>query len=148
MRTSAKWATDKKNQDINGDYLSVNQLAAFNDLERFWLESIAWCSALSRDVEKLLIEKRGHIAVVVDEYGGTAGILTMEDVVETLLGRKIVDRFDRTADMQQLARRDDAIQSRSNIFGCKPIPRSHQGTTHTAQSVALLMTCWATLPMK
>ncbi len=30
--------------------------AAFNDLERFWLESIAWCSALSRDVEKLLID--------------------------------------------------------------------------------------------
>ena len=30
--------------------------AAFNDLERFWLESIAWCSALSREVEKLLID--------------------------------------------------------------------------------------------
>ena len=53
-----------------------------------------------------LIEKRAHIAVVVDEYGGTAGILTMEDVVETLLGLEIVDEFDRTADMQQLARRN------------------------------------------
>ena len=51
-----------------------------------------------------LIEKRAHIAVVVDGYGGTAGILTMEDVVETLLGLEIVDEFDRTADMQQLAR--------------------------------------------
>ncbi len=53
-----------------------------------------------------LIERRAHIAVVVDAYGGTAGILTMEDVVETLLGLEIVDEFDRTADMQQLARRN------------------------------------------
>ena len=86
--------------------------AAFNDLERFWLESIAWCSALSREVEKLLIEKRTHIAVVVDEYGGTAGILTMEDVVETLLGLEIVDEFDRTVDMQQLARRNWEARAR------------------------------------
>ncbi len=58
------------------------------------------------EIFSTLIEKRAHIAVVVDEYGGTAGILTMEDVVETLLGLEIVDEFDRTADMQQLARRN------------------------------------------
>ncbi len=51
-----------------------------------------------------LLEKRQHIAMVVDEYGGMSGILTMEDVLETLLGLEIVDEFDRTVDMQKMAR--------------------------------------------
>ena len=53
-----------------------------------------------------LIEQQAHIAVVVSQYGGTSGVLTMEDVVETLLGLEIVDEFDRTADMQRLARKN------------------------------------------
>jgi CBS domain containing-hemolysin-like protein len=35
---------------------------------------------------QLLIKQRNHVAVVVDEFGGTAGMLTMEDVVETIVG--------------------------------------------------------------
>lgn len=50
------------------------------------------------------LEKREHIALVVDEFGGMAGIVTMEDVIETLLGLEIVDEFDNTVDMQKLAR--------------------------------------------
>ena len=50
-------------------------------------------------------EKREHIALVVGEFGGTAGIVTMEDVIETLLGLEIVDEFDNTDDMQALARK-------------------------------------------
>lgn len=51
-----------------------------------------------------LIEKQEHIAVVVDEYGGLSGVVTMEDMVETLLGLEIVDEFDDIEDMQHLAR--------------------------------------------
>lgn len=49
--------------------------------------------------------KREHMAIVVDKFGGTAGVVTMEDVIETLLGLEILDEQDNTADMQRLARK-------------------------------------------
>lgn len=51
------------------------------------------------------IAKQDHIFVVIDEYGGTAGLITLEDTVETLLGIEILDESDRVADLRQLARR-------------------------------------------
>ena len=51
------------------------------------------------------LDHRQHIALVVDEYGGTKGLVTLEDVVETLLGMEIVDEKDKVEDMQALARR-------------------------------------------
>ncbi|MEM7468613.1 MAG: CNNM domain-containing protein [Pseudomonadota bacterium] len=54
---------------------------------------------------ELLTQKREHIAIVSDDYGSLVGLVTMEDVVETLLGLEIVDEMDAVADLQQLARR-------------------------------------------
>ncbi len=51
-----------------------------------------------------LLERSEHIALVLDEYGGTAGLVTMEDVMETLLGLEIVDELDSVEDLQALAR--------------------------------------------
>lgn len=51
------------------------------------------------------LQKREHIALLVDEFGNAVGIVTLEDVIETMLGLEIVDEKDRTNDMQELARR-------------------------------------------
>jgi len=59
---------------------------------------------LSRAFNELQ-QEHSHMALVVDEYGDMQGILTLEDIMETLLGLEIVDESDDTIDMQQLARR-------------------------------------------
>jgi CBS domain containing-hemolysin-like protein len=51
-----------------------------------------------------LLKRRQHIAVVVGEFGETRGLVTLEDLVETLLGEEIMDEGDRVADMQVMAR--------------------------------------------
>ncbi len=51
------------------------------------------------------IRRRAHIMLVVDEYGGLKGVLTLEDLIETVFGLEIVDEGDDEVDMQQLARR-------------------------------------------
>jgi CBS domain containing-hemolysin-like protein len=54
---------------------------------------------------EILLEERSHITLIVDEYGGMEGILTLEDVLETLLGIEIVDEQDKVEDMRKLARK-------------------------------------------
>lgn len=51
-----------------------------------------------------LLEKKEHISIVVDEYGGFDGIVTMEDILESLLGLEIVDENDQVEDMQKYAK--------------------------------------------
>lgn len=58
---------------------------------------------VSKIWEKLLAKKE-HISVIIDEYGCFRGIVTMEDVIETMLGTEIVDEKDTVTDMQELAR--------------------------------------------
>lgn len=51
------------------------------------------------------LKRQEHLFLVVDEYGSAVGIVTLEDVLETLLGTEIVDETDQTVDMQKLAKR-------------------------------------------
>nr|WP_321221213.1 hemolysin family protein [uncultured Psychroserpens sp.] len=52
-----------------------------------------------------LVESRNHMALVVDEYGSVSGLVTMEDVIETLLGMEIMDESDNVSDLQHMARK-------------------------------------------
>ncbi len=67
-------------------------------------------------VLEVFLQRQEQIFLVVDEYGGTAGIITLEDAVETLLGVEIVDEFDTVEDMRKLARQIGASRRRrSNL---------------------------------
>jgi len=59
------------------------------------------------------IKLRQHIFLVVDEYGGIEGILSLEDILENILGVEIVDEADRVVDMRELAkqRRDRRVRN-------------------------------------
>ncbi len=56
------------------------------------------------DLLEFFLDNRQHIALVVDAYGAVRGLVTLEDVVETLLGMEIIDEMDKVADMRVLAR--------------------------------------------
>jgi CBS domain containing-hemolysin-like protein len=62
-----------------------------------------------------LIDSRNHMALVVDEYGSVSGLVTMEDVIETLLGLEIMDESDSVSDLQLLARK--SWESRAKKLG-------------------------------
>jgi len=59
-----------------------------------------------------LIERKAHIAIVVDEYGMVSGLVTMEDLFETLIGLEIVDEMDDVEDMQVLARKTWEVRAK------------------------------------
>lgn len=62
----------------------------------------------SLTLDRLLVKFLGsriHLAIVLDEYGGLAGLVTLEDVLEEILGNEIVDETDQVADMRELALR-------------------------------------------
>lgn len=56
------------------------------------------------DLLELMLTSRVHIVIAVGEFGEVKGLVTLEDVLETLLGLEIVDEIDKVEDMQKLAR--------------------------------------------
>jgi CBS domain containing-hemolysin-like protein len=67
------------------------------------IQSLPEGSRLTELLDSMLAKKE-HIVLLTEELGGTAGIVTLEDVMETLLGVEIVDETDRAVDMRELAR--------------------------------------------
>lgn len=102
----------KQEDDIKGYFLKDNLLQSIiegkgdNPLESIAREIMVTNREVPIPVlfEKL-VDKREHIALVVDEYGSVSGLVTQEDVIETLLGLEIMDESDNVADLQHLARR-------------------------------------------
>ena len=88
------------------------------------VEAFPMDSSLSLVWDRML-EKKEQIAIIIDEYGAFQGIITMEDVIETLLGDEIVDERDAVVDMQQLAKerwrrrqsKEEAAAARANAAG-------------------------------
>lgn len=56
------------------------------------------------DVLSSMLKDRNHIAMIVDAYGNWIGIITLEDIIETILGKEIVDETDTVADMRMYAK--------------------------------------------
>ena len=56
------------------------------------------------DIFNLMLQQKSQIALIIDQYGCFQGILTLEDIIETVLGFEIVDESDTIADMQQYAK--------------------------------------------
>lgn len=57
-----------------------------------------------KDIWEKMMKKKEQISIVINEYGGFQGILTMEDIIESVLGLEIMDEKDMVADMQKLAK--------------------------------------------
>ncbi|MCO6388556.1 CNNM domain-containing protein [Aliihoeflea sp. 40Bstr573] len=68
------------------------------------LDTVVESMSLEELFDKLVHNER-HVALVIDAYGGTSGIVTLEDLIETLIGEEIVDELDSVADLQAYARK-------------------------------------------
>lgn len=82
-----------------------------------------------------MVDSRDQIALVVNEYGGVLGLVTVEDLIETLLGLEIVDETDKTIDMQALAR--ELWVKRASRLGLVPeeiIDRANQAVIGSSGS--------------
>ncbi len=68
---------------------------------------------LGKTLESLLIKKQ-QLLLVVDEYGAVEGLITMEDIIETMLGVEIVDEADKVVDLRALAKSRREIRLKEN----------------------------------
>ena len=79
-------------------------------------------SLLLTELFERILNERQHLAMVLDEYGGTMGLVTLEDLVETLIGIEIIDETDAVVDMRSLARK--RWKARAATMGIKDTDNS------------------------
>jgi len=84
------------------------------------------------ELSDLMLGGGSHIAAVTDRFGGLDGVVTLEDLIETLLGLEIVDEHDAAPDMQKLARRK--WKERAKRMGI-PLPEDAPPTPKEAAPV-------------
>jgi CBS domain containing-hemolysin-like protein len=114
------WGGESLDDKIVGYVLSKDVFkAALNNQTDILLKNFARdvyiipeTADLSIALEKFL-KRRQHLFIVVDEYGSVSGLITMEDVMETILGVEILDEADRVTDLRKFAaeKRDARIKS-------------------------------------
>lgn len=79
------------------------------------------------DIWETLLKEKEQIGLIIDEYGCFQGILTMEDIIETILGLEIIDESDQFTDMQQYAK--ERWEKRQKRFRTIVIPKDKDGKT-------------------
>ncbi|KAF0095224.1 MAG: hypothetical protein E1N59_1270 [Puniceicoccaceae bacterium 5H] len=92
-----------RRRDILEAYGEDQEETTMRDLMRDAVFVPETASAL--DAMQLFLRKHQQIAVVVDEFGSTAGVISMEDIVEQLLGDEIYEHSDVAVDMRELAKK-------------------------------------------
>ena len=81
------------------------------------MERKVYCINQNQKLEKALsafIKTRHHLFIVVNDYRETAGVVTIEDVIEALLGRKIVDEDDVVVDLRAFAAKNPRHNNKSS----------------------------------
>ena len=98
---------DKKEQNYLGYiHKSSSYKAKDSDIVDMYARSMRSFSpdAKLEDVLSFMLMDHNHIALVIDEYENWVGIITLEDIIETILGNEIVDETDQVADMRLYAK--------------------------------------------
>jgi len=111
---------------LKGEILLAAARDQHTDEIKTWKRDIANISELTNLPEAFeeLRHNKHHVAIVHDEFGGVTGLVTMEDIVETLLGLEIVDELDKNDDMRKHAR--ELWEKRSRRKGINLISQPDQ----------------------
>lgn len=115
----------KNSDDIRGYVLKTDLLIAQahdqfdRQLSEFKRDFLFLSDTLKiSDVYDQLVREKSHLALIVDEYGTVQGLVTLEDVMETLIGLEITDELDKVEDMRVLAHK--RWRDRMQIIGIDP----------------------------
>lgn len=98
---------DEQEQDFMGYIHKSSSYKAKDDdlVEKYAREMRSFSpDAHLEDVLSSMLEDHNHISLVIDQFGNWIGIITLEDILETILGKEIVDETDMVADMRIYAK--------------------------------------------